>query len=420
VKTPIILFFILTYQVTWCFDPGQVDNGVLDLRSWNTAEQPVISLDGEWEFYWNRLLLSKDLKNKPSGIFAQLSIPWNEQLIDGKYLPKDGCATYMLKIMLPKIDSVSFAVPAVFNSYAFLVNDKLICASGKVGTRATDMMPQWRPRTVSIATVGDTLHVVFQISNFQQTRGGCAELMWIGTPSYLEGMDSTYRTSGYLLTLLFLLTSGAGFIIYFIVRSPGFLFLALLSLAYTIRFLFSDLYFYYDLGIDVSWEWAAKIEYSTIPLIVLCASFFIGTIYPQEFKRVILYFFVVVDTLLIVVTFLSPSSLFSPLLVVLQVTALALVLYTIFAIIKALIFQRKGAWVSALGTGVFALVGFYNIYAFITLTDLNRTIIHSGYALALILNVISLLYRTPMRLRSEEQDMLRFSDLYGDRESLRV
>jgi hypothetical protein len=63
---------------------------------------------------------------------------------------------------------------------------------------------------------------------------------------------------------------------------------------------------------------------------------------------------------------------------------------------------------------VFTLVGFYNVYAFIAVTDLNRIVIHIGYALALLLNVASLLYRTPMRLRSEEHDILRFNDLYKD------
>jgi hypothetical protein len=360
------------------------------------------------------------LRNNDATSFAQLSVPWNEQLIDGKSLPKDGYATYHLQILLPEIDSVSFAVPAVFNSYAFWVNDELICSSGKVGTSASETIPQWRPRTVSVATPGDTLHVIFQISNFQQTRGGCAELMRIGTTSYLEGMDAAYHTSGFVLILLFFITSAAGFIVYFIIRSPGFLLLALLSLAYTIRFLFSDLYFYYDFGITMDWEWAAKIEYSTIPLIVLIGSLFIATIYPQEFKRRILYFFVAINALLIVVTIVSPSSMFSPLLVVLQLVGLSLLIYTIYAIIKALIFLRKGAFVSALATGVFVLVGFYNIYAFITLADLDRTIIHGGYAVALILNVISLLYRTPVRLRSEEQDMLRFSDFYSDKESLKA
>jgi hypothetical protein len=416
-----LLLILLISPNIWGQDFGPVKEGVLNLTAWNSQEYPVISLDGEWAFYWNKLLLSKDLKNNPATTFAQLSIPWNEQPIEGNYLPKDGCATYVLNILLPSItDSVAFAVPAVFNSYAFWVNGELICSSGKVGTNAAETIPGWRPRTVSIANSSDTLEVIFQIANFQQTRGGCAELMRIGDTHYLEGLDSVYHKSGTVLIILFLITGVAGLIFYFIERSSGFLFLGLLSLAYTIRFLFSDLYFYYDFGIDISWEWAAKIEYATIPLIILCASYFIATIYPQEFKRAILYVFVILNALLIVITVLSPSSLFSPLLVVLQITGLLLVLYTMYAIIRALIFQRKGAWVSALGTGVFTLVGFYNIYAFITLTDLNRTVIHSGYAIALILNVISLLYRTPMRLRSEEQDMLHFSDFYNDNKSVRT
>lgn len=412
-------FLLLLSQQVFSHDFDPAKQGMIDLRSWNTNDHPMISLDGEWQFYWNRLLLYSALKKeRPS--FAQLSIPWNEQLIDGKYLPNNGCATYALKILMPPMDSVAFAVPAVFNSYAFYVNDKLICSSGKVGTSAAEMVPQWRPRTVSIAAPGDTLQVIFQIANFQETRGGCSERMQIGTTSYLVGMDSAYHTSGFALIILFLITTAVGFIIYFLVRSSGFLFLALLAFAYVIRFLFSDLYFYYDFGIDVNWAWAARIEYITIPLIVLFASLFMATIYPREFKRAILYVFVILNLSLILVIIFSPFSIFSTLLLILQVVGLALVLYTIYAILRALTFQRKGAWVSALSTGVFALVAFYNIYAFITATDLNRTIIHSGYALALILNVISLQYRTPVRLRSEEQDILRFSDLYNEGGSIRI
>jgi hypothetical protein len=416
----VILLLLLTCHDVWCSDFGPVKEGILDLRAWDPSDQPVISLDGEWQFYWNRLLISKDVKNNESPTFAQLSIPWNEQLIGGKYLPKDGCATYVLKILLPAIDSVAFAVPAVFNSYAFWVNNKLICKNGKVSTNPSEMIPQWRPRTVSVATAGDTLLVIFQIANFQQTRGGCAEVMRIGSTSYLQAMNSAYHTSGLALIILFFTVSMTGFIIYFIFRAPGFLFLSLLSFAYTVRFLFSDLYFYYDLGMNVPWQWAARIEYGTIPLIILCGSLFIATIYPQEFKRGILYFFVSINALLIVVIIVCPSSLLSPLVLGLQFIGLALIVYTVYAIMRALIYQRKGAWVSALGTFVFAMIGFYNIYVFITLGDLNRTVIDSGYALALILNVISLLYRTPVRLRTEEQDTLRFSDLYNDRESVRI
>jgi hypothetical protein len=415
----LLLILVLAYIDAPGQPSGRVKAGRLDLTTWDTSQEPVISLDGEWEFYWNQLLLSHELKNNPK-TFAQLSIPWNEQVINGQYLPKDGAATYALTIFIPPMDSVSFAVPAVFNSYAFFVNDQLICSSGKVSTTAKEMVPQWRPRTVTVTDPGDTLRVIFQIANFQHTRGGCAELMRIGDSDYMQELDSRYRTSGMALIALFSLSGVIGLVIFFLVRSRGFLFLALLSGAYTIRFLFSDLYFYYGLGVNIDWEWAARTEYVTIPLIVLTGSLFIWSLYPQEFKKWVLYFFVVTDVLLIIAAVAVPSEMLSPLVIVLQVIGLALVLYAIYVILKALIFPRTGAWVSALGTGVFVLVAFYNIYAFITLIDLNRTIIHFGYALALILNVLSLLYRTPMRLRSEAEDMLRFSDLYGEAGNLKL
>jgi hypothetical protein len=399
---------------------SKIEQGRVDLTNWDFSRYPMIALDGQWEFYWNKLLLSKDLDSQPKRSFAELSIPWNEQLIEGQYFPHDGCATYALTIVVPQLDSVAFAVPAVFNSYAFWVNDQLVCSSGTVATTPEKMMPQWRPRTVSVANPHDTLRVIFQIANFQHTRGGCAELMRFGTTTRLEQLDEAYRTSGMALIILFFVASLIGLIIFFLVRSQGFLFLSFLALAYTLRFLFSDLYFYYDFGIEMPWAWAARIEYSTIPLIVLTASLFIAALYPQEFKRGVLYFSVGLNTLLLIATIVAPSEMLSPLVVVLQVAGLSFVLYAIYVILKALIFPRTGAWVSALGTAVFALVGFYNIYAFITLIDLNRTVIHTGYAVALILNVISLLYRTPMRLRTEEEDMLRFSDLYDEKESVRI
>lgn len=399
----------------WSQDFGPVKGGQLDLRKWDPKAQPVIWLDGEWEFYWRKLLTSKDLQGDQDKTFAQLSVPWNEQEIGGERLPKNGYATYALKILMPaNMSSVSFAVPAVFNCYAFWVNDKLVCSSGKVGTKAEEVIPRWNPQTVTVRNPGDTLRVTFQISNFQHTRGGCAEILRIGDTDHLTGMASAFHNSGIALIIFFGVVSVGGLIIFFIVRPISFLYLALLSTAYTVRFIFSDLYFYNDFGIDPSWEVAAKIEYLTIPLIVLFGALFIASIYPQEFKRVLLYFFVTLNALLTGVVIFASSSMFSPLLLVLQIIALTFIAYVMYAIVRALIFQRAGAWVSVLGLIVFTLVGFYNVYAFITVTDLNRIVIHIGYALALLLNVASLLYRTPMRLRSEEHDILRFNDLYKD------
>lgn len=409
----IVFLLLATSSNVLCQSSFVVRRGKLNLTQWDSAKHPVILLDGEWEFYWNKLVLYNELKENDIS-YAQLSIPWNEQIIGGHEYPKNGCATYALEILLPpKMKSVGFAVPAVFNSYSFWVNDKLICHGGRVGRTQHEMIPQWRPQTIQVNTPSDTLHIAFQISNFQQTRGGCAEIMRIGNTQYLMGLNAAFHTSGMIVIIIFGIVAVGGLSLAFINRRNSFLFIALLALAYILRFLFSDLYFYYDLGINPGWELAAKIEYLTIPLIILCAALFISTIYPQEFKRNIFNIFIIVNAALILVVVLADSSIFSPLLVALQVAGLVFAVFIIYIIIRAILYKRSGAWISGMGVAIFALVGFYNIYAFVIGIDLNRIFIHSGYTLALVLNVVSLIYRTPLRLEAEEQDILRYTDLYS-------
>lgn len=394
-------------------DEFVVERGKLDLRQWDAAETPVLSLDGEWAFRWNDLIQAKDFDRLAFKSYARLSRPWNEQFIDGEELPKNGHASYYLQVYLPpNTDSVSFDVPAVFNSYAFWVNGKLICSSGKVGESKETTEPRWMPQTVVVPTPGDTLDIIFHIANYQDTRGGCAEVMRIGKASYLPALNSRFNTSGIVLIILFAVTGLMCISDFVIRRYKSFLYLGLFSLAFMIRFLFSDLYFYQHLGVNFSWLTAAKIEYMTIPLILLSATFFMSAIYPQEFRRASVYFFSVLNVILMLFVLVASSAWFSSLLTVLQVVGLAFILYVIYVLIKAIIYQRTGAWISTLGLIVFAMVGFYNIYAFITISDLNRVVIHAGYFIALMLNAASLFYRTPVRLFSEEQDILRYNDLF--------
>jgi hypothetical protein len=233
--------------------------------------------------------------------------------------------------------------------------------------------------------------------------------MRIGT-SHLSWLDRTYRISGMSLIIFFSLVTAAGILVFYVSGTLSFLYLGMLAFAYVIRFLFSDLYFAFDFGINFPWIVVAKIEYATIPLIVISAAFFISSIYPRDFKPFMVVTFVVCCLMMMVAVVAVPSRLLSPLLVAMQIVGLLFCLGIIYAIVRAITFKRVGAWISALSVAVFTMVGFYNIYAFIFVLDLNRTVIHVGYALAMVLSVVSLVYRTPLRLKKEEDEILRFDD----------
>ncbi|MBX2913981.1 MAG: hypothetical protein KF856_01785 [Cyclobacteriaceae bacterium] len=411
----VVLFFLLIpiYYFSSAAALPVVSKGELDLTTWNTQQLPAISLAGEWRFYWQALLTFNQLDSEPYAL-AQLTIPWNEQKIDGKALPKNGYATYALKIKLPPTtQEVAFVVPAVFNSYAFWVNDKLICSSGQPGRNEAETTPKWKPQTVRVPVNSPNMVVLFQIANFQNTRGGCAEVMRIGDAAYLTRLSTIYYTTGKALVVFCALLFVAGIAVYYLTEAKGYLHLAFLGFAYMLRFLFSDLYLASDFEINLPWLVAAKIEYATVPLIVFAAATFVSGIYPKEFKRAARIFFQASSFFALLGIILVPSAALTPMLLLLQVLGLSLAAYSAISIFRAIVINRTGAWVTALSMGVLIAVASYNVYTFIMVIDLNRTFIHIGYACALGLSAFSLMYRTPVRLKQEDSEMLRYEDLYG-------
>jgi hypothetical protein len=99
-----ILLFLFSLFFIDCkkdFTVYKAQDGILDLRNWNQNQQPVISLDGAWEFYWDGLYQQADLdKLKPELI--NLPSIWNDKIINDKKISGSGFATFRLKILLPE------------------------------------------------------------------------------------------------------------------------------------------------------------------------------------------------------------------------------------------------------------------------------------------------------------------------------
>lgn len=74
-----ILLFIFLILFSTCKGKEKIPvakSGVLDLRTWNFAQNGNFKLEGEWEFYWKKKcksLTDKDLQ-KPQ--FSILPAPW--------------------------------------------------------------------------------------------------------------------------------------------------------------------------------------------------------------------------------------------------------------------------------------------------------------------------------------------------------
>src|SRR5882724_443715 len=101
--------YIVIICIPWLFiscinrvnPPPVARQGELDLSAWNFQKDGNLPLEGEWEFYWDRLLTPADFKNRtqplPTG-FAMVTGEWNSQVIGNRKFPGQGYATYRLRV----------------------------------------------------------------------------------------------------------------------------------------------------------------------------------------------------------------------------------------------------------------------------------------------------------------------------------
>jgi signal transduction histidine kinase len=100
-------FIVIFFLIAGCYNPKNnqypiAESGVLDLSKWNFDQYPEVNLEGEWNFYWNKLFSDdRQLEPNSQNIFAQVPGVWNNKKIQDKTLGSLGYATYHLKIYLP-------------------------------------------------------------------------------------------------------------------------------------------------------------------------------------------------------------------------------------------------------------------------------------------------------------------------------
>jgi hypothetical protein len=380
-------------------------SGVVDLRSWDFLDSPKISLDGEWNFYWNELLDFQQAEKKASTPIT-FSIPWSEQV--GMQLPPQGYATYALQIYLPReAPPLAMEVPAFYNSYQLFVNGKMISKNGTVGIDLNSSSPYWRSHLASIETDQDTLNVVLHISNFHHNRGGANLPIHLGSYDVLGRRASISDAVTKILCLILLGMSI--FSLFNRANRKAALYFSALCFSWMVRSLFSNQYLFHEF-IEVSWMWAVRIEYLSIFLTVIYGALYIGTLYRSDTPIILKYFLVIANSAFIFIILISTPAIFSKYIWIILAVALITVLFAFFVVLKALVYDRAGAWFSVSSFLLMATVFGYNIVAYLENFDVNVIALYSGFLVSFALNGYALYYQAT---HNDKNDTLTFEQLYG-------
>ncbi|MDQ6844677.1 MAG: ATP-binding protein [Bacteroidota bacterium] len=309
------LFVITFFYCISCFSQSNTaaKKGVLDLSKWDWKINGIANLDGEWEFYWDKLNdPSKEDKLSASPHYVEVPGFWNRYVPGaGIFKPAFGFATYRLKILCPQSDQdLDLKFLTVASNYKLFVNGKQLLEIGKVGTSRATATPEYLPAIVAVQPVSNELNIVIQVSNFNYSAGGLWDYIKLGTHQQVQsllvrniGVDFFIAGSFFLMGIFYLV------IFFYFNKRPAALHFSLFCLLLSVRPLVTG-----ELGITYisnwSWQLIKHVEFISFYLTVPVLSLFSYELFPKEFSKKILRIILIATAPFVLLAIFAPPYIF--------------------------------------------------------------------------------------------------------------
>ena len=150
--------------------------GILDLRNWDFKKNGNIKLDGQWEFYWQKLYKPSDFKSKLTGEPDYIIAPkiWTNKGSDTKKYPLNGYATYRLKVFLKADNQLLnlYSKIAIYSSSQIFVNGVSVGGNGKVSQKKEKSLSSYKLFIEPFRINKDELEIIILVSNYEKNRPG--------------------------------------------------------------------------------------------------------------------------------------------------------------------------------------------------------------------------------------------------------
>ena len=342
--------FFLFLALPFC-SVGQ-QHAVVDLTDVDFNNGKILSLNQEFEFYWNKLYTPADFKNGLNGNPDLLVKPgsWNDLEVNGKKCGSYGYATYRLTLInLPDRELVLDAY-SVQTACRIFINDSLKTEVGKVETDEASTEPMNRDEQIIIPAGLDTAQIIIQIANFHHRKGGFVHPFEIGTPETIVQQRLQYylldsiESSALAIIGLFLLA-----LYIFRRKDLSVLYFALFCISLSARPIISVNYLVAFVIPQINWSLMLKVEYLAVFFACLFMTLYIRELFPKQLPKIIVRILATIFIVKIVITVFTPPAVFSWLVLSILVTVPIGIIILTITIIRAVIAKVEGANYAGIG-----------------------------------------------------------------------
>ncbi len=332
------LFYLALFSFAICNSVASqgipsASQGIMDLSSLENDKDFSVSLNGEWEFYWKKMLHPHDFENKSiqPDCYGKVPSYWTEyQKLSVKTEPF-GYATYRLTVLLPKGLQKALAIdlPVFDSSYDIYINGEYLGGNGVPGKNADESVPEYRKNFFRLRPSTDTLSIIINVSNYDHRRGGFWLPARLGTFSMVQKkLANSWAWQWSVISLL--LGFSVFFMLFYLIskKETETLFFSIATICLAVRPLFTSHYLISNI-VDMSWEWIIRFEYLGLLILIIACGWFLYIIYPSKYIKIVALIFTAIFSIISVLTLFLPVKIFSYTTQLYYPSVLILILYPI-------------------------------------------------------------------------------------------
>jgi HD superfamily phosphodiesterase len=337
-------FYHFTFLVLFIFITGcaQGDSNPLaknGQQSWNTHEQ-FVHLDGEWNFYKNKLLTPYELSHLGNIQPEKKRVPeyWDN---------KTGYGTYELTLIL-KDDKVgqplALTLPKIYTSYTLWIDGKRHIKSGKVATEKQHADPYGIPDVAYFVPKKKEVNLVLQVSNYHYRKAGISGHLYVGDVYVIQSKIK-------LQSILEWFSIGALFIIGFLQlnlyfyrrKEPIYVFFGLFCLLIAFRVLLKGKMDIFYLFPHFNWEVAIKLDYLILFTCVILFTQYMTLLYAKECNTTVKNIVIIISFICLPIIIFTDSLVFTHFIYVFELLLFIIIPYMITVIFRAIKQKRDGS-----------------------------------------------------------------------------
>lgn len=184
------------------------EDGKISLQNWNSQEEEIVKLDGEWDFYPNELITpspNEDVFKNYERIHKSINVPeeWDRYIAETP--TPYGVGTYRLRITVPEEDRYGIKLNTIRNANKVYINGEELGSAGVPSKSKEEYRFDFKKYVVIEESKDEQFEIVILVANKEYARGGIVTSIQFGKADQILASKSigqfieAFLITGYLL-----------------------------------------------------------------------------------------------------------------------------------------------------------------------------------------------------------------------------